>query len=135
MDSFKDNFENHFHSEIDTIAAMAGHPKCPVEGTPEHANVSATFKAWGKATVMKGGRLDVVPFFLYNLDLTAEEGMWAGWPPMPAPIRWGLINLAGSWYGGWWKFGSCDAQGKPQELYALRNVTVEAASPPPKAEL
>ncbi|KAF7560089.1 hypothetical protein G7046_g4069 [Stylonectria norvegica] len=120
MDSFKPAFENHFHSEIATIAALAGHRSVPADGTPEATLASNTFKTWGKATVTKAGMLDVVPFFLLNLDRTAEGGLWANWPPMPAPVKWGMVNLAGSWYGSWWKFASCDAQGLPQELYALR---------------
>ncbi|KAJ4237010.1 hypothetical protein NW759_000133 [Fusarium solani] len=126
MDAFKANFEHHFHSEISTIAALSNHPKAPNDDTPEGQAASLTFKTWGKKTVTKAGMLDVVPFFLLNLDRTAEEGMWANWPPMPAPVTWGLTNIAGSWYGTWWKFASCDSQGKPQELYALRGLPAEA---------
>jgi hypothetical protein len=119
MDSFRESFEHHFHHEISIIAALANHPKAPAEGTPEAAAASATFKTWGKSTVTKAGMLDVVPFFLLNLDTTFENGMWANWPPMPAPIKWGMMNVAGSWHGGWWRFSSCDAQGKPKNLFAL----------------
>ncbi|KAG8674835.1 hypothetical protein FPOAC2_00870 [Fusarium poae] len=122
MDTFKTDFEHHFHSEISTIAALSNHSKAPKEDSPEGAAASLTFKTWGKKTVTKAGVLDVVPFFLLNLDRTSEEGMWANWPPMPAPVSWGLTNIAGSWYGKWWKFSSCDSQGKPQELYALRGL-------------
>ncbi|CAG9954973.1 unnamed protein product [Clonostachys rosea f. rosea IK726] len=131
MDSFRDDFEGHFHSEIATIAAMASHPKAPAEGSEEATSAGLIFKTWGKATVTKAGTWDVVPFFLLNLDRTVEGGMWANWPPMPAPIKWGLINLAGSWYGSWWKFASCDSQGQPRELYALGLGSGEA----PKSEL
>ena len=109
----------HFHSEISTIAALADHPKAPAPGTPEEADTRALFKSWGKNTVTKAGTLDVVPFFLLNLDGTVEDGMWANWPPIPAPIKWGLTNLAGAYHGGWWKFSSC-AGGRPKELYALK---------------
>lgn len=120
MSTFQTAFEDHFHSEIDTIAALANHPKAPREGTPEAAAASAAFKSWGKNTVTKAGTTDVVPFFLMNLDRGAEGGMWAHWPPIPAPIKWGLVNIAGSWYSGRWRFTSCDANGRPRELYALR---------------
>ncbi|KAI9172180.1 hypothetical protein HJFPF1_01673 [Paramyrothecium foliicola] len=126
MDSFRESFEHHFHHEIAIIAALADHPRAPAEGTPEAAEASATFKAWGKKTVGKAGTLDAVPFFLLNLDATFEEGAWAAWPPMPAPIRWGLTNIAGSWYGGWWRFASCDARGKPKQLFALETPQAEA---------
>lgn len=122
MASFQKPFEHHFRSEIQTIAALADHPHAPVAGTPEEAEAAAVFKAWGKATVGKAGMLDAVPFFLLNHDTTTafEDGRWSAWPPMPAPIRWGLVNLAGAWYSGWWQFASCDSAGKPQTLYALR---------------
>ncbi|KAK4193217.1 hypothetical protein QBC35DRAFT_480938 [Podospora australis] len=120
METFQAPFENHFHSEISTIAKFSAHPNAPKEGTPEEEAARLTFKTWGKSTVTKAGVTDVVPFFLLNLDRTVEDGLWANWPPMPAPIKWGLVNIAGSWHGGWWKFASCDAAGQPQELYALR---------------
>lgn len=118
MDSFRTPFEHHFHHEITIIAALSAHPSAPREGTPEAGAASTIFKKWGKATVTKAGVGDVVPFFLLNLDGTAEGGMWASWPPMPAPVKWGLVNIAGAWYGRWWKFASCDAKGLPRELYA-----------------
>ncbi|EFX04275.1 hypothetical protein CMQ_1203 [Grosmannia clavigera kw1407] len=134
MATFEVPFENHFRSEIGTIAALADHPKAPVPGSPEADAAFAMFKAWGKATVSKAGTLDVVPFFLLNLDRSTgfENGTWANWPPMPAPIRWGLINIAGSWYGKWWRFASCDAAGQPQVLWALRG---EPAAPAAKEDL
>lgn len=119
MDSFRAPFEQHFHHEIAVIAALSAHPRAPAEGSPEAAAASAVFKRWGKATVTKAGVADVVPFFLLNLDRTVEGGLWATWPPMPAPVKWGLVNIAGAWHGRLWKFASCDTQGQPRELYAL----------------
>ncbi len=118
MSSFQEPFDAHFHSEIGTISRLAEHPNAPKPGTPEEATAALTFKTWGKSTVTKAGTLDVVPFFLLNLDGTVEEGLWANWPPIPAPIKWGLTNIAGAYYSSWWKFSSC-AGGKPRELYAL----------------
>ncbi|KAH6619339.1 hypothetical protein B0J18DRAFT_241861 [Chaetomium sp. MPI-SDFR-AT-0129] len=118
LNSFQQPFEQHFHNEITTISKFSDHPNAPKQGTPENDAASATFKAWGKSTVTKAGVADVVPFFLLNLDRTFEDGLWANWPPMPAPIRWGLINIAGSWHSGRWRFASCDAAGQPKELWA-----------------
>lgn len=120
MATFQAAFEAHFHSEISTIANLSAHAAAPKAGSPEEAAASATFKSWGKSTVSKAGTTDVVPFFLLNLDRTAEDGMWANWPPMPAPIRWGLTNIAGAFHSGWWRFASCDSAGRPRELYALQ---------------
>ena len=122
MASFEKPFAAHFRNEIATIAALADHPNAPPAGTPDEAEAAAVFKAWGKATVSKAGMLDAVPFFLLNHDCSGgfEDGRWAAWPPMPAPIRWGLVNLVGAWNSGWWQFSSCDSAGQPQTLYALR---------------
>lgn len=123
MDGFRASFETHFHNEIRTIAALAEHPNAPEPGSERAAEATDTFKSWGKTTVTKAGTTDVVPFFLLNLDRTPafEEGTWAGWPPIPAPVRWGLINVGGWFKGNYWKFASCDAQGSPRELYALQD--------------
>ncbi|KAJ0122567.1 hypothetical protein J7T55_003081 [Diaporthe amygdali] len=128
MDGFHANFENHFHSEIKTIANLASHPNAPAPDTPAAAEASNTFKTWGKSTVTKAGTTDVVPFFLLNLDRSTqfEEGQWANWPPIPAPIKWGLINIGGWINGNYWKFSSCDASGARRELYALQNEKAKA---------
>lgn len=122
MDDFHVPFETHFHNEIATIANLASHPNAPKPDTPEAVAAWNTFKSWGKNTVTKAGTTDVVPFFLLNLDRTTgfEEGMWANWPPIPAPIKWGLINVGGWFKGGYWKFASCDASGRPRVLYSLQ---------------
>lgn len=114
MDSFQEPFSKHFHHEIETIASFAELPEAA-----KAKDAAAVFKAWGKKTVTKAGTTDVVPFFLLNLDATYEEGMWKSWPPMPSPVRWGLVNIAGAYHWGWWRFASCDSAGKPRELYAL----------------
>ncbi|KAI1401119.1 hypothetical protein F4819DRAFT_459259 [Hypoxylon fuscum] len=118
MQNFQQPFADHFHREIATIAQLAAHPNAPTPGSPEEARAAATFRSWGKSTVTKAGTLDVVPFFLLNLDGTAEDGTWADWPPIPAPVKWGLLNVAGAWHSRWWKFSSC-AAGRPRKLYAL----------------
>ncbi|OSS51507.1 hypothetical protein B5807_03326 [Epicoccum nigrum] len=119
MDSFQHPFEHHFHSEISHIASFAALPSAPAPGSADADGAATVFKAWGKKTVMKAGMTDVVPFFLMNLDATYEEGRWASWPPIPAPVKWGLVNLVGSWNGAWWKFASCDGAGRPRGLHAL----------------
>ncbi|KAH8590548.1 hypothetical protein B0O99DRAFT_521203 [Bisporella sp. PMI_857] len=118
MTNFQEPFGQHFHSEISTISQLANHPNTPKPESPEAARAAATFESWGKSTVTKAGTLDVVPFFLLNLDGTADDGAWANWPPIPKPIKWGLINIAGSYHRGYWKYASCSA-GKPKRLHAL----------------
>ncbi|KAF2643218.1 hypothetical protein P280DRAFT_467284 [Massarina eburnea CBS 473.64] len=120
MAAFQDAFSNHFHAEIVTIASFSELPTAPKPTSVEATQAAAIFKTWGKKTVMKSGTTDGVPFLLLNLDVTYEKGMWASWPPMPAPIRWGLVNVGGAYHWGRWKFASCDAAGRPRELYALQ---------------
>ncbi|KAH7385948.1 hypothetical protein BKA66DRAFT_415556 [Pyrenochaeta sp. MPI-SDFR-AT-0127] len=121
MSNFQDPFCHHFHHEITTIASFANLTSAPAPDSPEAQAASLVFKAWGKKTVTKAGTFDVVPFFLMNLDATYEGGIWANWPPMPGPIRWGLTNVAGAVHWRWWKFASCDAQGTPKDLFALES--------------
>jgi hypothetical protein len=119
MSSFQGPFQYHFHSEINTIANLAHHPRAPKEGTREAARARAIFKTWGRNTVTKAGMSDVAPFFILNLDRTAENGIWADWPPMPAPIKWTLLKASGALHG-YWRFASCDAAGQPRKLWALQ---------------
>ncbi|KAJ3491335.1 hypothetical protein NLG97_g5613 [Lecanicillium saksenae] len=119
MDSFRERFGNHLHSEVKTIADLAKHRNAPAEGSEEAAAAALVFKTWGKKTITKAGMTDVVPFFFLNLDRTFENGKWTNWPPMPAPIRWILTNVVGTYYGNWWRFSSCSSNGSPRELLAL----------------
>ncbi|KAI0198176.1 hypothetical protein F4808DRAFT_436762 [Astrocystis sublimbata] len=118
MSTFQESFSAHFHSEIATISALASHPNAPPPGSEKEAEASLVFKTWGKSTVTKAGTLDVVPFFLLNLDGTVEEGLWENWPPIPWPVKWGLVNVGGAYHNRWWKFASC-AGGRPRGLYAV----------------
>ncbi|KAL1848571.1 hypothetical protein Plec18167_002193 [Paecilomyces lecythidis] len=118
MDSFSEPFCHHFHSEISTIAALS-ELKTVQENHELAKTVGPVFAQWGKSSIMRAGLTDVVPFLFLNFDRTAEDGKWANWPPMPAPIRWMLVNVGGSWYSRWWRFASCGYDGKPRTLYAL----------------
>ncbi|CAI6333609.1 unnamed protein product [Periconia digitata] len=120
MSTFQEPFAAHFHSEIKTIVSFADLPTAPEPSSVKATQAAAVFKSWGKKTVMKTGSTEGVPFLLLNLDKTYEEGKWAAWPPMPAPVRWGLVNVGGAYHWGRWKFASCDSSGMPRELYALQ---------------
>lgn len=72
-DSFRAPLDRHLHSEVQTIAALAAHPRAPVKGSGAAAAAALVFKTWGKKTVTKAGMLDVVPFFFLNLDRTFEK--------------------------------------------------------------
>jgi hypothetical protein len=121
MDAFQGPFEAHFRSEISTIAALAAHPRTPTQDSPAQVQASAKMDAWGRNTVIKAGIADVVPVFLYNLDKEFEEGLWKDWPPIPAPVRWTLLGVAGFKGSGRWRFASCDSARRRRDLYALRD--------------
>ncbi|KAM5344047.1 hypothetical protein ACJ41O_012584 [Fusarium nematophilum] len=119
MAAFQQPFEDHFRSEINTIAALASHPNSPMHGSKESAAAKARFDQWGRSSVLAGGVTDVAIFLLFNLDRDFEDGLWKNWPDVPGPVRWVGLKVVGKWHGGWWKFASCDADGKQKELYAL----------------
>jgi hypothetical protein len=119
MDSFRHAFEAHFHAEIDTLANLANHRNAPPPNTPEEAAMGAKLQRWGAELGSRPGLVEGAPFFFFNLDRTVEDGLWANWPPVPAPVRWVLLNVVGAWHGAWWKFTSCNENGRPRPLRAL----------------
>jgi hypothetical protein len=92
MDEFLQPFNNHFHSEIKTIAALSEFG--------DHKEAASVFKTWGKATVTKSGYTEGIPFMFLNFDRTFEDGMWKDWPPMPAIIRTVMTRVGSSWHWG-----------------------------------
>ena len=110
MDTFQKPFNDHFHSEIKTIAALSE--------LGDYSEAGPVFAKWGKTSLMKSGYADGIPMLFFNFDRTFEDGMWAAWPPMPAPIRVLLTKVGSTWHWGWWKFASCDGDGNPKALYA-----------------
>lgn len=91
--------------------------RCASAG-PEKRPTSAIHRPGAKDGDERRGR-NVVPFFVLNLDATYEAGGWSNWPPLPAPLRWGPVNDAGSLEWSWWKLASCDGRGLRRSLYAL----------------
>lgn len=125
MDALLPPFEAHFRSEIVTLANLSSHPNAPQVGTPEDLAFRDVFKRWGKGTIK--GSTDMVPMFLMNHDGEGfEDGKWKAWPPIPAPIRWGLVNIGGMWNGGWWRFASCDGMGNRKALHKIDPVALPA---------
>lgn len=64
---------------------------------------------------------DVLPILWYNLDTKFEGGKWESFPPLPAPIKWYMVNILGWWKSNWWRFSSCGANlVERDELLCLR---------------
>ncbi|KAJ6442822.1 maintenance of telomere capping protein 1 [Purpureocillium lavendulum] len=120
LDALRAPVEQHLHHEVTLLASLATHPRAPARDSFSGAVAAETLRAWGKNSVR--GPLDVVPFFLLNADRDADGGRWAAWPPMPRAVRWALVNAAGAVHGGRWRFASCDAAGRPRELFAVQRA-------------
>ncbi|KAI1086273.1 hemerythrin HHE cation binding domain-containing protein [Rostrohypoxylon terebratum] len=55
-------------------------------------------------------------FLLVTHDVEYEDGIHIGFPPIPAVIKWGLINVAWWVHRDWWEFAPCDCYGKMKPL-------------------
>jgi hypothetical protein len=119
MATFQEPFEIHMRSEVATIANLAHHARTPEEGSAKEKSTSAAFETREGKNLLLSGVTDVMPFFLFNYDSEYEDGIWASWPPIPAPVRWVIVNVAKIRHPGWWKFASCDASRRRIPLYAV----------------
>ncbi|KAJ2983681.1 hypothetical protein NQ176_g520 [Zarea fungicola] len=118
LDSLYPPLESHFNEEVQRIAGFAAHPNAPARGSAKEKKITEQFAKWGERSLTEPGVTDVLVFFLLNLDREHEDGLWKNWPPIPEPVRWAMVNVAGQWHRSWWKFASCDSLGKRRELYA-----------------
>ena len=113
IDGFAPALHDHLASEIPTILNLRNiKPPVPyikIEQNAVHQTSKLKFKP--------GMRNFVV--FLFNHDLTYEPGLWDGFPPVPAALKYFMVYGFSWWNNGVWKFGCCDRSGKPRELYAL----------------
>lgn len=73
-----------------------------------------------KHSMARTSVVNLLPMLWFNLDVEFENGKWQNFPPISAPVRWVMVNILGRWQARWWRFGSCDADGKRIELMALR---------------
>ncbi|UNI23339.1 hypothetical protein JDV02_009167 [Purpureocillium takamizusanense] len=120
--------EQNLHHEVAHLASLSAHPAVAPRYTVERAVAAETLLNWRANSVgavagggggLVGGTFDVVPLLLLNVDRGHNDGGNADWPPMLAPVRWALVNAVGAVHAGRWRFASCDAWGRPRELYAV----------------
>lgn len=52
-------------------------------------------------------------------DANYEGGIWADWPPMPAPVKVLAKYVFGPLNSNVVKFGPCDTSGNMRPLYAV----------------
>jgi hypothetical protein len=128
MSSFQQPFEKHMVAEVALIANFSQHAQTPKEGSEKETEVSAAFQKTEGMALMMAGVTDVLPFFLFNFDGEFEGGIWKDWPPIPGVVRWGVMSLAKTLHGGWWKFACCDAERRRKELFAVPKVVEDSMS-------
>jgi hypothetical protein len=116
IDAFATPFVQHLTDEIPTILALEDHNANRKE-TP--ISFFQIFEKHAQAAARKVSKTGGTPFFLRNLDLEYEGGLWGRWPNIPAPVYWGMNQTLARWNSAWWEFASCDAQGKLRELSFL----------------
>src|SRR5262245_24361277 len=93
MEAFREPFAANMSSEVTTIANLASHARTPEEGSAKEKSTRSAFDAREGKNLVMSGITDVMPFFLFNFDSEYEDGLWANWPPIPAPVRWGMMNV------------------------------------------
>ena len=113
MDSFGPALESHLNEEPQLLLKLA-------EFEDQGHDFMAIFSEHGKEIMGRLSAWSVLPFLWVNHDTEFEDGLWAQWPPAPKPVVWTLRNVMSRWNMRWWRFGSCDLQGRPQQYLALR---------------
>jgi hypothetical protein len=111
LDSFAPVFHAHLVQEPRRLAALSAYDfdmKTLGDHTTQHA-------------LQRYSTTDVLPMLWYNVDTAFEDGKWADFPPLPAPVKWYMVNVLGWWRRGWWRFGSCGADGRERELVCLKD--------------
>ena len=113
IDSFAPALMTHLTAEIPTILSLSRFgSKIPLLKLSEVEMRKASDEI---------PKTEGLPFFMMNLDRTFEDGHWEFWPPIPSAIRWALIRLTARKHAGWWRFASCDYDGYPKKLYAMKS--------------
>jgi hypothetical protein len=106
----------HMADEIPTLLSLSRYG----DALPLKQTLEAEAKQASRHQTITGG----TPFFFRNLDTEFEGGLWRQWPSIPSLVWWVLLRTAGRWNSGWWRFSSCDEQGrlKPLTFIAEENT-------------
>uniref|UniRef100_A0A093UP52 Tat-linked quality control protein TatD n=1 Tax=Talaromyces marneffei PM1 TaxID=1077442 RepID=A0A093UP52_TALMA len=116
IDSFAPALNHHLESELQSLLELRKYgDKLPIT------------KLWdreGFRSVTSMTRFNAPPFFFLNVDTTDEDSLYKDWPPLPGPARWVITHVMTIPNRGYWKFASCDSNGKPKPLYAPGRVQI-----------
>lgn len=109
MDSFKEPLAQHLDDEIPTLLSLAKYG--------DKVDLLPILKEEAEKAMGNVSKVGPLPLFLLNHDVTYENGLHANFPPIPKPIKLLLTHVYTCWNWGWWKFASCDVNGRPKPLY------------------
>lgn len=111
LDSFGPALHSHLANEAAHLASLSKYPNIDLEPIQ---------KATEKDAMDRTSAVFLLPMLWFNHDVDFEDGYWSGFPGLPAPMKWVMVNVFGWWRSNWWRFGSVDRNGKLIELLALR---------------
>ncbi|KAI1770136.1 hemerythrin HHE cation binding domain-containing protein [Hypoxylon cercidicola] len=109
IDGFAPVFCQHLADEIPTFVALKKWGET-LKGFHTRLAVEA------QKTNQELGILAGAVFLMVTHDVDYEDGIHKDFPPIPAPITWGLRNLAWWAHRDWWAFAPCDRYGKMRPL-------------------
>jgi hemerythrin-like domain-containing protein len=112
MDSFITSLSQHLADEIPTILSLSEYGNA--------LDLRAMFQREGDQVMKTLSTTKQMPVFLLNHDVTYEGGIH-NFPPIPAPVKFVLMQVCARWNRDWWKFATCGYDGKPKSLYAARS--------------
>ncbi|KAJ8455592.1 hypothetical protein ONZ45_g18897 [Pleurotus djamor] len=103
LTAFADPLVQHLRDEIPTLAPEELHKF-------EKAEFDGMMRALENHLKAQGGLFTVFPLAMCNHDSKEIPN----WPPLPAPLRWFIRNIAVWRHASYWKFGSFDKAGRPR---------------------
>jgi hypothetical protein len=112
LDSFGPTLHSHLSHEPPKLASLSQY----------NIDMRSISEKTAQHSMQRTSTTDVLPLLWYNLDKEFENGKWVGFPEVPAPTKWVMINILGWWRGNWWRFGSSGADGVQRELLCLRKA-------------
>jgi hypothetical protein len=114
MDSFSELLYTHLTEELDAIVNLSrfSTPEKPID-------IVAIALKVGKQTVTLDFALNTLPCFMLNMETVEfEDGMWGGFPPINAPVRFILMRVLPLWHRSVWRFASCGGNRARKQLAA-----------------
>ncbi|KAH6666557.1 hypothetical protein B0J14DRAFT_193954 [Halenospora varia] len=114
MDGFSEPLYRHLEAEPQALLALSR-----FHSSTSDFDLVTIAKETGKKAVSLEFAVSVMPMFLGNMEVWEfEGGMWREFPDVPAWVRWVMRNMLPWWNRRWWRFMSCDKDGRRRRLVA-----------------